>query len=100
MKKYRTIKNLVFKSEEHTVNISYLGKTSELSALIPNNKKYCVVLDKKISKFHENFVEKLKSRNFSIFTIDSPEKQKNINTCLDVINFMQKEGFNRNDAVI
>ena len=94
------MKNLVFKSEEHTVNISFLGKTSELSALIANNKKYCVVLDKKISNLHENFFEELKSRNFSIFIIDSPEKQKNINTCLDVINFMQKEGFNRNDAVI
>ena len=34
------MKNLVFKSEEHIVNISFLGKTSELSALIPNNKKY------------------------------------------------------------
>ena len=42
------MKNLVFKSEEHIVNISFLGKTSELSALIPNNKKYCVVL-------HESF---------------------------------------------
>ena len=40
------MKNLVFKSEEHIVNISFLGKTSELCALIPNNKKYCVVLDK------------------------------------------------------
>ena len=94
------MKNLVFKSEEHVVNISFLGKTSELSALIPNNKKYCVVLDKKISNFHKSFVDELQSRNFSIFTIDSPEKQKNINTCLDVINFMQKEEFNRNDAVI
>ena len=70
------MKNLVFKSEEHIVNISFLGKTSELSALIPNNKKYCVVLDKKISNFHENFVDELKSKTFQFLLLIAQKNKK------------------------
>ena len=94
------MKNLVFNSEEHTVKISFLDRINKICELIPYDKKYCVILDKKVANLHTEFFEELKLKDFSIFIIDAPEKQKNINTCLDVINLMQKEGFNRNDAVI
>ena len=94
------MKNLVFNSEEHTVKISFLDRINKICELIPYDKKYCVILDKKVANLHTEFFEELKLKDFSIFIIDAPEKQKNINTCLDAINLMQKEGFNRNDAVI
>ena len=94
------MKNLVFNSEEHTVKISFLDRINKICELIPNDKKYCVILDKKVANLHTEFFEELKLKDFSIFIIDAPEKQKNINTCLDAINLMQKEEFNRNDAVI
>ena len=94
------MKNLVFNSEKHTVKISFLDRINKIFELIPYDKKYCVILDKKVANLHTEFFEELKLKDFSIFIIDAPEKQKNINTCLDAINLMQKEGFNRNDAVI
>ena len=94
------MKNLVFNSEEHSVKISFLDRINKICEQIPNDKKYCVILDKKVANLHTAFFEELKLKDFSILIIDEPEKQKNINTCLDAINLMQKEGFNRNDAVI
>ena len=44
------MKNLVFKSEEHIVNISFLGETSELSALIPIIKSIVLFLTRKFKK--------------------------------------------------
>ncbi|RPG43992.1 MAG: 3-dehydroquinate synthase [Gammaproteobacteria bacterium TMED112] len=94
------MKNLVFNSEEHSVKISFVNRTKKICELIQEDRKYCVILDKKISSLHAAFHEELKSKDFLIFLIDEPEKQKNIHTCLEVINLMQKEGLNRNDAVI
>ena len=94
------MKNLVFNSDEHAVKISFLDRINKICEQIPNDKKYFVILDKKVANLHAAFFEELKVKDFSIFIIDEPEKQKNINTCLDAINLMKKDGFNRSDAVI
>ena len=94
------MKNLVFKSEQDLVKISFLEKTKEVSALMTNTNKKFVILDKRVLDLHSLFIDELKAQNSSIFVIDAPEKQKNINTCLEIINTMQKQGFNRSDAVI
>ena len=70
------MKNLVFNSEEHTVKISFLDRINKICELIPNDKKYCVILDKKVANLHTEFFEELKLKDFSIFIIDAPEKQK------------------------
>mgnify|MGYP005707836035 CR=1 FL=1 len=72
------MKNLVFNSEEHTVKISFLDRIDKICEQIPNDKKYCVILDKKVANLHAVFFEELKLKNFSILLIDEPEKQKNI----------------------
>ena len=94
------MKNLVFKSDQDSVKISFLEKTSEISELIKNNNKNFVITDKRVIDLHSSFIDDLEAKNCSIFIIDDPEKQKNINTCLEIINLMQKQGFNRTDAVI
>ena len=94
------MKNLVFNSEQDSVKISFLEKTGEISTLIPNTNKNFVILDKRVLDLHSSFIDVLKAKNCSFFVIDAPEKQKNINTCLEIINMMQKLGFNRSDVVI
>ena len=94
------MKNLVFKSEQDLVKISFIEKTKEVSVLMTNTSKKFVILDKRVLDLHSSFIDELKAQNSTIFVIDSPEKQKNINTCLEIINMMQKQGFNRSDAVI
>ena len=46
------MKNLVFNSEEHTVKISFLDRINGISKLIPKDKKYCVILDKKVTNLY------------------------------------------------
>ena len=51
------MKNLVFNSEEHTVKISFLDRIDKICEQIPNDKKYCVILDKKVANLHAVFFE-------------------------------------------
>ena len=94
------MKNLVFNSEQDLVKISFLERTGEISTLITDTNKNFVILDERVLDLHSSFIDELKAKNCSFFIIDMPEKQKNINTCLEIINMMQKLGFNRSDAVI
>ena len=94
------MKNLVFKSEQDLVKISFLEKTRDISTLITDTNKNFVILDKRVLDLHSSFIDELKAKNCSFFIIDMPEKQKNINTCLEIISMMQKLGFNRSDTVI
>ena len=94
------MRNLIFEAESNSVSLSFLKEASEVTNSLSDSVKYCVIADAKVLSMHPSFKNQLLEKNCSIFEIDEPEKQKNIETFSEIIAFMQKNNMNRNDCLI
>ena len=78
--------------------------SSKFSKILKKNKinfNQCfLIIDKKIGKKTINKLSNSIIQKKIIYYFDSSEKNKNINTVLEILNLLQKNNFNRNDCLI
>jgi len=94
------MKKILFNLNQQEVQIINCEHVNDIFDSVSSDIKYCVLADKKILEIHNSLREKIKNNNFELYEIAEPEREKNLNSYMEIIDFLNSKSFRKNDCVI
>ena len=91
------MKKIIFKNQEQEVEILYQKEISKISESFPEDGKMFFVCDERVLEKNPQMNKLL---NENVYLVKSPEKEKDLQSTVKILQFLKDNGCNRNDHLI